>query len=281
MKRVALFAHYDADAKLRSHILSFLEKLREVCDVVIFVSSSPLSAKELAKVEPFVQSSLLRPNEGFDFSMWQAALREVSLDGVDELILTNSSVMGPITPLAPILEQMAARDCDFWGLTDNLELEWHLQSYFLVLKRAVLKSDAFRSFWASVLPYKNKYQVIRSYEVGLTHFLVEQGFRASAYIPTASCVSAATLARMKRARRTNPTLFFPCELLTRGMPLVKVSLLRENPGAVDLRPLVGALTSAGFPTADLGFPLRQAAWWQRLWPRTTRRMRSKRPSGSR
>ena len=56
-------------------------------------------------------------------------------------------------------------------MTDSFEIRWHVQSYFLVIKRRALQSLAFSQFFNAVLPYRDKDQVIRSYELGLTRFL--------------------------------------------------------------------------------------------------------------
>jgi lipopolysaccharide biosynthesis protein len=179
--------------------------------------------------------------------MWQEALADPSiLRTSDELVLTNSSVFGPLHPLGPIFRRMEGEPCHFWGMTDNFEYRWHLQSYFLVFKRSVLEAEAFRRFWGSVLPYRSKGQIILSYEVGLTSFLLDHGFVGQAVVPTASWAGKVERWRMDFARRHNPTLFYPERLLARGMPFVKAALLRENAGGARLDAIYRAMASAGY-----------------------------------
>jgi rhamnosyltransferase len=263
MYRLALFAHYDSEATVKPYVFAFLEQLRAFgCDVV-FVSNSPLSAAERERLRTYASKIFERENEGFDFCMWQYALEQVSLAGVDELILTNSSVVGPVLSLQAAFQQMETRSCDFWGMTDSHELGWHLQSYFLVFRERVLQSQAFSRFWHSVLPYRDKLQVIRSYELGLTRYLTEQGFQAEALVPIASWASPGLQKRMRRTRRWNATLFFPMQLLERGMPFVKVGLLRDNVGRVALAPLLKFIENAGFPLDLLPGPLaRGSRFWK-------------------
>jgi lipopolysaccharide biosynthesis protein len=245
-RRVCLFAHYDGQSEVKPHIIEFLRQLRECCERIAFVSTAALSPAELKKVEPFCASAFLRENQGYDFGMWQAALRELDLGGVDELLLTNSSVFGPLFPLGPIFERMRENPADFWGMTDNFAMGWHLQSYFLVFKRQVLASPAFAHFFASVLPYRDKWQVVRSYELGLTTFLNEHGFRAAALAPMGCWLpTPERRARLERAR-LDSTLFFPLELLQVGMPFVKALLLRENPGRVPLEPVRAFMQRQGY-----------------------------------
>ena len=64
---------------------------------------------------------------------------------------------------------MDAAGWDFWGMTENWELCRHIQSYFLVFRRPVLASPALPTFFESVLPFRNKKNVILAYESGVTN----------------------------------------------------------------------------------------------------------------
>jgi len=239
MRRIAIYAHYDPDGRIRGYVLRHLSALREICAEVHFLSTATVADGELAKVDGLVSSRRLCENRGYDFGMWAEALASRGLADVDELVLTNSSVLGPLFPLARTFERMAPSPCDFWGLTDNVEVEYHLQSYFFVMRRSLLRSGQVERFFASVLPYRNKTQVIRSYEVGLTHFLLDQGFTpdvlASVYDPGIGLDSF------------NASLFAPIALLDHGVPYVKVELLRDNPHQIPLARLRARLADAGYP----------------------------------
>ncbi|MET0592097.1 MAG: rhamnan synthesis F family protein [Polyangiaceae bacterium] len=241
MRRIALFAHYDAQAQVKPYILYYLQRLREVCDDVIFISNSPLSEHEIAKTRPICSRVHLRDNVGYDFGMWRDGLKLVDCAEWDEVVLTNSSVFGPIHPLDDVFRRMSEVRCDFWGMTDSTEISWHLQSYFLVFRRKVLDSAAFADFWRGVLPYRDKSQVVRSYEIGLSCFLREQGFVPAAVVPVASVPVP-----WFRRRKPNPTLAYAETLLRSGMPFVKVELLRDNPFGRPLAAVYLALEAAGY-----------------------------------
>jgi rhamnosyltransferase len=238
---------------VKAYILSYLEALRAECDAVIFVSTASLSDAELAKLSPWCKKATLRENVGWDFCMWQSALAELDLSSCDELLLVNSSVFGPLFPLRPIFEEMSRRDCDFWGMTDSFEIAWHLQSYFLLLKRPAFTSERFKTFFDGVLPYRDKDQVIRSYELGLTRFLQEGGLVPAAFVPMASWLKSEAAKQRLCARRRNATVFYPMELLRAGMPLVKVQLLRDNPVRVWLRPVLKAMRESGYDMSQVQF----------------------------
>lgn len=253
MKRIALFAHFDAKNEVKSYVLSYLKALRGECESIAFVSTSPLPEPERAKLAPYCERVLLRDNVGWDFVMWREALSAVDLSGVDELVLANSSTFGPIFPLRPIFERMSAERCDFWGMTDNFEIAWHLQSYFLVFKRSALRSPAFAEFFRGVLPYRDKDQVIRSYELGLSRYLQEAGLVPAAFAPIGAWERSEWKRERLRRKRRNATLYHPLQLVRLGMPLVKVQLLRDNPAKVRLKPVLHAMEESGYDMSQVQY----------------------------
>ncbi len=264
MKRLAIFAHYDAQAEVKPYVLHYLKALRPACARIVFVSTAALSEDALAETRALCDEVILRPNRGFDFGMWRHVILEADLEPWDELLLTNSSIFGPLVPIEPLLGRMAAEGCDFWGMTDNDELHWHIQSYFVVFKRKVLASSAFTDFWRSVLPYKNKLQVIFSYELGLTTFLLEAGFEPKVLVP----MSSLPRAKDHDGIFGNTTCLHPLEVLRAGLPFVKVELLRDNPYALDLRPIFAAMSRAGYDASLVAFdrPQTEAARLGALGP---------------
>lgn len=243
-KRLAIFAHFDAQNEVKKYIIHFLRHLRADCDEIHFVSTSALPESEQEKLGPYCSRIFLKENSGFDFGMWKHALAQLDLSEWQELVLTNSSILGPLFPLSRSFRQMEEVDCDFWGMTDNVEIAWHLQSYFLVFRQKALGSESFRLFWDSVLPYKDKTQVIRSYEVGLSTFLVENGLRAKALVPIERVFPWA-----RKSSLRNPTCYRPVRLIREGMPFVKLELLRDNPTKIRLAPVYRCMREAGF---DIG-----------------------------
>jgi rhamnosyltransferase len=256
MKRLAIFAHWDERDRIKRYIEFFVRRLREECDEVAFVSTSKLPERELDKVRPYCAQTILKANEGFDFGMWKQVIDGADLSQWDELVLTNSSVFGPVTSLGSVFERMAASDADCWGMTDSNEIDWHLQSYFLVFRRRLLHSPEFKRFWTTVLPYKNKRQVIRSYEIGLTGYLAEHGFKCEALAKVEEVTRANTRFWKPMPPPRNPTSFWPVSLIERGMPFVKVEVLRDNPANIGLRAVRKALDRAGYDRSLVEFERR-------------------------
>jgi lipopolysaccharide biosynthesis protein len=206
------------------------------------VSNSEISPASETALKKNCERVIVRENIGLDFAMWQRGLAEYDWSQFDELLLTNSSIIGPLQPLAPLWARPEIAECDFWGLTDNNELQQHLQSYFLVFRQRVLHSARFRDFWRAVLPYKNKSLVIFSYELGLSNWLEEGGFVSRALFAQKEIIAMYRRRRgiwrkyhdyylylTLRGRSRNVSVIFPHYLLERGMPFLKIALLRESP----------------------------------------------------
>ncbi len=238
--RLALYAHYGRAAEIARHVIHHLQALRDLGFEILFISNSPLSDASNHELSSLCCERVIqRPNTGFDFSMWKAGLRAVNIGDLDELLLTNSSIVGPLRPLQPLWEDPRLRGCDFWGLTDNSDLASHLQSYFLVFNSRVIHSECFSLFWKAVLPYTDKMQVIRSYEIGLTSWLGENGFRWKALFPLMEIAKEAQRRRgpqklwrdKLRGRQfvcRDATVYHAELLLLEGMPFLKTALLQPG-----------------------------------------------------
>ncbi len=252
MRRLVIYAHYDPEDRIRGYVLRHLDALAPLGEVR-FVSNSNLSPEALAPVRARVATVLLRENRGFDFAMWAQVLLAEDCAAYDEVLLTNSSIIGPFSPLQPILDRMAGEPCEFWGLTESAQLIPHLQSYFLVFRKPVLEALAFQQFWASVLPSRSKGALIFACEIGISTFLADEGYRWRAAFPREALkgnwvrnltVRGTPLARVRRF--VDPTLLYPDLLLDSGMPYVKLGLLQRNPHRLRLQGLLANIAKKGY-----------------------------------
>ena len=115
MKRLAVYAHFGESAKVARYVSYFLKELRSLGFEICFVSNSPISIESQSEISTLSQKFIQRENTGYDFSMWQAGLAEYDLSKVEELLLTNSSIVGPLQPLAPLWQNSSVKQCDFWS----------------------------------------------------------------------------------------------------------------------------------------------------------------------
>lgn len=168
-----------------------------------------------------------RENRGADFGAWKWAIEQNLVpDDTDYLLLTNDSLYGPFFSLAPVIETMKSRrDVDFWGLTDSYAGSWHLQSYFLLLSKTVIGSDAFKGVFKQDFSRLGKLDIIKMGEVNLTRSLSGQGFMGLAYIPYKQLDP-----NFEEWETKNPTHFFWDTLLEKfKFPFVKKELILQNP----------------------------------------------------
>lgn len=228
VRRLGIFAHHHPEGRFLPEDLALIDGLRSELDGLEVLSASPdleASSREALRGRGLV--ARIVPNAGYDFRMWRDGLSGLDLARFEELVLFNSSIVGPLFPLEEAFEIMDEASVDVWAMTDNHEIRWHLQTYFLVFRRAAF--EALHLFMQGVLPYKDKMQVILSYELGLSVHLLESGLNLGAYRPTqVVCPEIAPHAR------PNPVIHRPVELLRTRMPFVKREVLRDNPGRADL-----------------------------------------------
>ena len=215
-----VMAHFDPSNRLRPDLLKLLESYAQFGDVVL-VSASPglrWHWNTLRKLKRCCRAILIRRNEGYDFGSWMAALHWLKrdIDNIDQLILTNDSFWGPITPLDDLFQRLKASSADVIGLTDDQMYAPHLQSAFLAFQKPVIQSDAFQSFWNQLELWPRKRDLIKKYEVGLPVCLQKDGFKTESLY----------------TQHANGNILHTAwkELIeVKNFPFLKVSLLRDNP----------------------------------------------------
>lgn len=221
MKRTVIFAHYDKDNIVDDYVILYLLELIKVCDKIIFVSDSDLSAKEIRRIEAIADLVIAGRHGEYDFGSWKKGLIAIEheLANIDELVLANDSCYC-INSFVPVFEKMKSINCDFWGLVKSYNphqtINYHIQSYFFVFKKNMFMSKKFMDYFRSVKAQPTKDAIIEEYELKFTKHFENLGFKADNFI--------------KRVFVGNPTCseaFFK-ELVPSGFPLMKVSLLRDN-----------------------------------------------------
>jgi hypothetical protein len=226
-QRVCLFSHFDVDNKIDGHVINYLTALKaEGFKIVLITSNLELDSESIQKAEAICSLLIHRENIGYDFAGWALALRLYpSLYDAQEVLMCNDSVYGPLRPLRPIFDKMNGNACDFWGITESREVEWHLQSYFLVFKKTALTSSIFKQFWMAVRALTDKTQLIRAYEVPLARLLSEGGLRPGVLVAIEDV----------SGEICNPTLHpWRKTILIGHSPFIKVQLLRDNPLRSDI-----------------------------------------------
>lgn len=217
--RVAVIAHWSPAARLSMSVRQLAAEFRTSdFDVVVVSSCEDPQPLRWPVGRPSRVLTLRKPNVGYDFGSWSAAL--AALPGIaraPHVVLANDSMAGPFAPLAPLLADFLASRCDVWGLTDTVEREPHLQSYFVGFRNQVLADRALRRFWANIRVERSKQDVIQRGEIGLSRLLRRRGYAARAAYPC----------HVFAPEGANPTIAHWDALLEAGFPFLKRELIRD------------------------------------------------------
>jgi Rhamnan synthesis protein F len=181
VSRLAVMAHYDVAGALRPHVRGQVEALAASVDRLVVCTTARLQDDARAWLTERAQV-VERANYGYDFFSYKVGLDAAGdLEAFDEVVVCNDSYVFALDSYEPIFTAMAARPCDFWGLTAAERLAPHIQSFFIAFRPWVVGSKTFRHFWDDMEPISKRRQVIRRYEVGMSRSLYDAGFRSGTY----------------------------------------------------------------------------------------------------
>ena len=224
-RRLAVYAAYDADGFVDKADIYYIRALQEIADNIIYIADNELIAGEAEKISKEVNYIKAEKHGEYDFGSYKRgfmyAKEHGMLDDIEELILCNDSCYAPIHPFKPIFDKMQNEQIDFWGITENIEIARHIQSYFIVFRPQVFKAKVFENFLASVKPQKRVRDVIENYEIGLSQTLIKAQFKCKAYIPYPERYPLP----IKGA--TNLTAC-PIWMINQGSPIVKKKSFQEK-----------------------------------------------------
>ncbi len=249
VRRVAVVAHFDAEGRLTDFTRRLLEGVLRHAERIVLVSTR-LAPDQVVGLDERI-TVIVRENVGYDFYSFRTGVLAVeALYAYDELIIANDSVL-MIDPqgLDRAFAKMAEVECGAWSMTESQQVSRHLQSYFMVFRKDVFFSQYFHQFWRDVRVLDDKWEIILSYEIGLTQWLLHHGVRiASAFQPGAEGMQK-LVARLKRKRERDaapdsvaaPGAFeiqqanlvhYLWDDIYRQFGFIKTEVLRDDPNGV-------------------------------------------------
>jgi len=180
---VALFLAHSPHGHLKPHVRHYLDCLKRqgIAVILIVHADGPFIATRIDKING-LDGMFVRRNEGYDFAAWAHILRlHPELYDAKILYLLNDSVIGPMSDASfgAMLTRLRNSPAGLIGLTDNIVRDWHIQSYFLALKRPALSSIALRKFISDIVSYEDLEDVIDNFEVRLAPTLKAAGVDAA------------------------------------------------------------------------------------------------------
>ena len=196
--RLAIYVLWNAKGHVDRYVLHCLKELKQVAEQVVVTVNGPLEEDGERALSQAADRIFKRENIGFDGGAYKDTilnfLKDENWEDLDELILANDTFYGPLYPWQTVFDVMEDDSLDFWGISsyysdydgepDNEahKYPYHVQGYFLVLKRTVLSSPSFLRFWRE-MPYPRDYrECISFFEVGLSRYLLKRGFHCSSFL---------------------------------------------------------------------------------------------------
>ncbi len=198
-KRLGIYFFYDKNGIVDKYVPCFLEDIGQNVSEIFIVCNGKLNEEGKNILKQYGEV-FVRKNEGLDVWAYKSSLDKFGWDKLeqyDEIILMNSTIMGPVYPFRETFEKMSERDLDFWGLTKYFKIEGdpfgcspygylpdHIQSHFIVCRKSLVKSEAFHKYWDEMPMITNYSEAIGKHEVVFTKFFSDKGFKWDASVDT-------------------------------------------------------------------------------------------------
>jgi len=193
MKRLGIFIFFDPQGVVDRYVNYLLSDLSQNVSRLIIVCNGQVLPEGKKQLSTYSNEIIERENIGYD----GAAYREVLVNyltrdevvSYDELILLNDTFYGPFYSFSNIFQTMDKKKCDIWGLSiheayvvNNEIKSKHIQSYFMNIRSAVLRSDVFWDFWFKMETPIDFENAVQEFEVGFSKEMLEAGFIIDAYM---------------------------------------------------------------------------------------------------
>ena len=114
MKRLGIFFFYEKNGDVDEFITYYLADLAKNLTELIVVCNGKLSAQGRKAFLQFTDQIIVRENKGLDVWAYKTALDHYGwarLAEFDEIVMTNSTLMGPVRPLQEMFEEIPQRCC--------------------------------------------------------------------------------------------------------------------------------------------------------------------------
>jgi glycosyltransferase involved in cell wall biosynthesis len=215
---VALFVTHSSDGRVKPHVRRHIEALAaQGIDVFLLIAADRVFQEDAGWIKSVPRALFIRENIGFDFAYWAHILRRHrALYNREILYLLNDSLFGPVNDdaFAAMIAKVRASVADVVGLTESRECGWHVQSYFLAVKKGALGSFAFQNFVLGIRSHQDKDDVINAYEVTFAPSMREAGLAVEVLYKSDSIF--------------NSTIYHWRELLEEGFPFLKIMTVRDD-----------------------------------------------------
>lgn len=252
-RRLLVYVVYDPRGDVEDYIPYALEKLREHCAHILVVVNGDLTERGRSQLAPVADQIIERENRGFDIWGYKTGLDAMAdrMSEFDEVLLVNDTWFGPVRPFGPVFDRMNRRPLHFWGMTDHMRVEphpftqsgylpYHLQSYWVAVRREMLESEEWRSYWRDLPPMNSYSDAVVKHEGVFTEHFTRRGFAGEVAFPTLT------------DKVENHAVLYAEQLIDAGCPTLKRRPFFQWPPFLDALAVVGrwtlqAVERSGYP----------------------------------
>ena len=182
MKRLGIFFFYEKNGDVDDFITYYLADLNKNLTELVVVCNGKLSEQGRAAFSQFTDNIIVRENKGLDVWAYKTALDSygwAKLSEFDEIVMTNSTLMGPVRPLKEMFDAMwENQDLDLWGLSIHHGaksnpfkgkhlynyLPVHIQSHFIVYRRRFVQNHELQAYWDNMPMIESYTDSVQRYE---------------------------------------------------------------------------------------------------------------------
>jgi len=195
---LGIYFFYDRDGIVDDYNIYLLKDLRENLDKLLVVCNGELTPAGKVRFESVADEVLVRENRGFDVWAYKAGMAHYGWEQLaqyDEVVLLNFTHYGPVYPFREMFEKMNLREADFWGIVMRYGFPHdpynkckygyipdHVPSAFMVIRRNMISSPAFRQYWDTMREINSYEDSICYHEAIFTIDFAAQGFKYALYI---------------------------------------------------------------------------------------------------
>jgi hypothetical protein len=185
-EKIALFFIFQ-DEDFSKSILVTCEYLFKKGFSVLVVSSGEIAKREIEKLLPFCWKILIRPNYGYDFGGYRDGLRFIAECNLEpeRLVILNDSIWFPTYQTTRLVEKLEDANLPFnspvfINIADRSIENRHFQSFFFLLQKDALESEAFINYWKHYRVSSIKRIVLKLGEKGFSQAMFKGGFGGDA-----------------------------------------------------------------------------------------------------
>lgn len=170
-KKLCLFANYNREDVMQDNVVLYINELCNHYERVVVIANEQRVTNTL-DLDHRVRL-VHAPNKSYDFGLWSRVVRNMEVETLSEVALVNDSCL-LIKPLNSLISSIRSSNHEFVGVTDNHDIEYHIQSYFTVFKGQNSISRMKEFFLSKNMQVDYDYKnTVKEFETSLTTFMKE------------------------------------------------------------------------------------------------------------